>query len=149
MDSIRSDRVTLLSGNRERCRAFLSGLCREKGAVHCFPEDDADPQLSAMDNIIMRTDSPNKGSILRAVRSAGLPANTLAGELSLSDRRKIVLLSALFSFHDILLMEEPLALVEDHREYLQGLVAQMTEGRCAVILSADDMGINSPDHLVL
>lgn len=149
MQSVIKDRVTIISGDRDRCFDFLRELSRSEGSVHCFPEDEVDPSLSAMDNIIMMTSSPNKGNILRAVRSAGLPVNQRAGELSLSDRRKIVLLRSLFAEYEILLMDNPLAQIEDHLDYLKELASSLTENRTVVIYSNMDMGINFPDYLVL
>ncbi len=141
--------VTLVRGDRERCLSLFRSLSLEKGAVHCFPEDEIDPELSAMDNIISVTASPNKGNILRAVRGTGLPVNRRAGELSFSDRRKIVLLRALFAEYELLLLFEPLNGIEDHLDEMRDYLSSMSEGRCVLVYSSVDTGITLYRDLVL
>nr|MCR5732271.1 hypothetical protein [Sphaerochaetaceae bacterium] len=60
--------MVYLEGTREECNAYLKKLALSKGTAHCFLDDKVVPELSAMDNIIMVTESINKGNILRAVK---------------------------------------------------------------------------------
>lgn len=107
-----------------------------------FQEDRLCEQLSALMNLAIVQENPDKDKLARFLMSMGLEADEIrrpVSQLSGGQKRRVAILRALVSDSDAVLMDEPFkGLDEDTRRTVIQQVINMLDGRLLMVITHNE-----------
>lgn len=107
-----------------------------------FQEDRLCRQLSALMNLAIVQDNPDKAELTDALLAMGLADDEIrrpVSQLSGGQKRRVAILRALVSHSDAVLMDEPFkGLDEDTRRIVIQQVKNMLNGRLLLVITHDE-----------